>query len=459
MSPSTQSAEGSGRSDARQSVWTTRGPRVWPAPPTRMSYTSLQNIETCPLRWGLRRGEYPDIWPGRGYPPSPAGATIAGHVVHVALERIVGALGAKREAQANGDRSAARNDPMALVVGTLRALGGISAVLEDVIRETVDGWEANPRMKPRAREFASDVQRQTPALRARVQYFLNLIDLSQVRPARSGAGVAPTPAAEQSLVKELRPGLYAEVPLVNDDLGWYGKADLLRVSAAGDPSSDSEIIDFKTGAPKSDHALQLRVYALLWARDRRQNPTGRPVQRLTVLYPSGPVEVSAPTTDEELEAIAQEVSARTAKAREAVERHPPEASPSREACEWCDVRHMCPPYWTAATRALITSLPERARSQVDVSVQVLGKQGAWSWTARVHELGALSSDLSVGESVLLRARLRDDHFASLFSTGRRFRILSGRFVAESDESGGFPVLSLTRSTEAFASDEPGGSLP
>ena len=434
------------RAEPRRSVWTTRGPDAWPSPPNRMSYTALRDIETCPLRWGLRHGEYAGLWSGVGYPPSPAGATIAGQVVHVTLERIVEAVGAAREAQ-SGDE--AMGDPMILVVGALRALGGISAVLEGVIRETVDSWESNPRLQPRAKELASDLQRQLSVLRPRVQHFLNSVDLARIRPGRRDGGVSSRSDVPDNSARPLAPGLYAEVPLVNDELGWYGKADLLRVSASAAADDDSEIVDFKTGLPKPDHALQLRIYALLWAREKRRNPTGRRVRKLTVLYGSGPAEVPAPATDAELESVAHELAERTARVRAAIQQHPPVARPSREACEWCDVRQMCPAYWAPATRGLIARSQDPPRHQVDVSVQILQKQGAWSWIARVQEVGALSEDVSIGARVLLRARPYDVHFASLMGAGARLRIVAAQLVPASEESGGLPVLSLTRSTEAF----------
>jgi hypothetical protein len=95
---------------------------------------------------------------------------------------------------------------------------------------------------------------------------------------------------------------------------------------------------------------------------------------------------------------------------------------------------------------------EPTRLQADAGVQIMQKQGAWSWIARVEEVGALSDDVSVGARLLLRARPNDMHFASMMPVGARLRILAAQFVAPSEESGGFAVLSLTRSTEAFAAD-------
>lgn len=412
-----------------------------------MSFTTLRDIETCPMRWALRHGGYPHLWKEKGFPRALAGATIAGHVVHVALERIVRAIGVSRQSVASeGDPSEGHS--MAIVVRALQRLGGISAVLEGVMRETVSEWKSNPRLRPRFNELKVDLENQLPALRPRVQQFLNRVDLSRLRP-KGRAGETDGGEHGTVSVQPLAPGLHSEVSLVNDELGWYGKADLVHVSAATDSAKGDEIVDFKTGLPKLDHALQLRVYALLWARDVRRNPAGSRARRLTVLYGAGPVDVAAPISDEELLAVANELTERTARARAFVEQLPPVARPSRDACEWCDVRQMCPAYWAHSTRGAIARTTELGRHLMDAGVQIVQRQGTWSWVAVVHEVGALSEDIAVGARVLLRARPHDDHFKSLISVGDRLRIIGAQPVDSSEESGGLVVLSLTRSTEAY----------
>ncbi|HEU4648847.1 MAG TPA: PD-(D/E)XK nuclease family protein [Gemmatimonadales bacterium] len=430
-----------------RSVWTTKGPTAWPPPPNLMSYTALLDIETCPLRWGLRHGEYAGLWGGKGYPVAPAAATIAGHVVHVALERIVRAVGAAGEVRA-GEPDVGVGNALTSVVEALRDLGGISAVLEGVVRDTVIEWESNPRLQPRVKELSNELERQLPTLRPRVQQFLSRVDLSRLRPGRDTSCVGGGEGREP-IARSLSPGLHAEVPLVNDELGWYGKADLLRVGADTGAVVGDEIVDFKTGLPKPDHAFQLRIYALLWAREARRNPAGRRACKLTVMYGGEAVDVHAPATDEELKGVAHELAGRTAQARAAIRQHPPAPRPSREACEWCDVRQMCPAYWAPDTRAAILPPVELTRQQADVGVQVLQRQGAWSWVARVHELGALSEDVVVGARVLLRARPHDARFAPLLRVGERLRIVGAQCAAPSDESGGLRVLSLKRATEAY----------
>jgi hypothetical protein len=376
---------------------------------------------------------------------------MAGHVVHVALERIVGAVGASvrnedsdTQSPATPSRFATSEDTMALIVRTLKLLGGVSAVLELVLEDTVSDWLSNPRLAPRAQELIAELRRQLPALRQRVQQFLGRLDLAHVRHSAQESDTRDSGGP----TRPLSPGVYAEVPLVNDDLGWFGKADLLRI---GDPvvGEADEIIDFKTGSPKDDHALQLRIYALLWAKEKNRNPTGRRVTRLTVLYPTGAADVPAPFTDEEVTLLTDDLITRTEKAYASIRQAPPVATPSREACEWCDVRHMCTAYWAPLIPGGLAQVRDQSRDEADVELHVLASQAAWSWQARVEAVGALSGELPNGARVLVRARPHDTHLASLLMSGTRVRVLGARLLAPSDESGGLPVLGLLRSTEVF----------
>jgi hypothetical protein len=320
-----------------------------------------------------------------------------------------------------------------------------------VIRETIAEWQSNPRLQPRAKDLTLDLQRLAPTLRPRVQHFLSLVDLTRVRAAGSPSGSAKRgDHDEEDLGQPLVPGVHPEVPLINEELGWYGKADLLTVSVEGDADS-IEIVDFKTGSPKPDHVLQLRIYALLWAREKQRNPMGRLARKLTVIYGDGSVDVPASTMGAELNQLADELADRTLRARAAIQQRPPEARPSREACEWCDVRHMCPAYWTLAARATVSPPEGPLPHQFDVGVRIVQRQGAWSWNAHVEEVGALS-DVSVGARLLLRVRPHDMHFASIMRPGAKLRILAAHLVAPSEESSGITVLSFSRSTEAFALD-------
>jgi len=439
-----------------------------------MSFTVLREIEICPLRWSLRRAAYAEVWSDVGYPGAPRLGALAGQVVHGALERIIQEVQRLSDHAPEVESCAPTRevvvDGVAAVVSALRTLGGITMVLENVLASVVRPLYANPRAESRLAEYEQELRRQLPLLRQRVQQLLGQVDVSNISKARAADGTDGTAdrsgvsrsASEQNRANAdsaLGPGLYAEVSLSNPTLDWYGKADLIRIDG-----EICEIIDFKTGAVKADHELQLRIYALLWHRDMRRNPSARRATHLTLVYPSGRVSIAAPTT-EELDDLANEVAERSAAAHAAIASTPPEARPSRAACEWCDVRQMCERYWESETRATIDERPSDATAvdaienppgpvngraeAADVELRILGIQGEWSWNAMVTAVGALSVGLIPGTRVLVRARPRDIFFSRLLRAGNRVRIIGAQHLAPSEESAGRPVIALGRSTEAF----------
>ena len=120
-----------------------------------------------------------------------------------------------------------------------------------------------------------------------------------------------------------------------------GKVDLLTVGA-----NTVDIVDYKTGEPDPGHEEQLRIYALLWARDDVVNPDHLPVASLRAVYRSGSTSIAAPSPAEG-DALAAAIEARIAAADSAV------ASDNLVAilgdhCRWCPVKGLCGDYWAAA---------------------------------------------------------------------------------------------------------------
>lgn len=451
-------------------MWAVGLPHAWPEPPRVMSYSVLREIEICPLRWSLRRAAYPTIWDQQGYPMAAPLATIEGQVVHETLERIVVEASEQGTKSSIVDVPAGRlprsvlSEPGADVIGTLRRLGGITAVLESVLKRIAVTWVTNPRLAPRVREWKSELQRRLPVLRQRVQGMLADGGVAQAfeakgSPARRERMHAP---GEGGRTRALGPGVYAEVPLNNRELGWFGKADLLAVTVdtgrgGSAPTPECEITDFKTGVPREDHKLQLRIYALLFARDKALNPKGWQATRLKLVYPDHTLGVEPPATDEDLERLAAELSARTEEARKEISVQPPRGRPAVEACEWCDVKHMCDAYWSAEAPEVQR---ERMAQQVptNLEVSVLSQRSPASWSAQVTAVSALGSEVKAGSHILIRSRPSDMHLGALLRAGRRVRILGGQALPPSEESNGAVVISLGRSSEVFVVGPPDHEL-
>jgi hypothetical protein len=110
---------------------------------------------------------------------------------------------------------------------------------------------------------------------------------------------------------------------------------------------DCAITDFKTGERSERHELQVRIYALLWARDNELNPSGRRATRLVLSYSQGEHDVTGLDDVREENALAADLKTRTAAVRQALQSPEPKANVSEENCRSCEVRHLCNEYWGA----------------------------------------------------------------------------------------------------------------
>lgn len=379
-----------------------------------MSFSSLRAIEECPLRWALRNAKYAGIWANNGYPSTLTPAQAKGTILHRALELLVQTAAALQGAEA----------PLAQA---LREVGGLTAVLERCTEELLSRVAKNPRLSHRSQELKSALERQMPALRPQLQMLISR--LPPLPGGRVTSGVAHGRTRRLRYVE----GAYSEVMLKDDGLRWLGIADLVCVNDAG-----CQIVDFKTGDPKPEHLMQVQVYALLWARDRKANPLGRPVTRLLLRYATGDVEVAVPDPAK-LNALASELGARSKAASAAIAVHPPRATPSAEACASCEVRHLCPTIWEEEV-----PVPGGIGDTQDLQIELLARQGEWSWLASVQFARALPAH----SEVLLRVRPGDHATAKLLQQSRTARLLGVR-ILPADDASPMPIVALTSGSEVF----------
>lgn len=405
--------------NANVSIWTAAAPAAWPDAPTEMTVTTLGGIESCPRRWALGAAHYPELWSGRGYPPRVQLGALSGTVVHLALEVITRAL-----VKAG---CPSLQDPTALRV--MKDLGGYTKVVNDCIDRALALLATSPRAQRVLEYAARSLRAQVPELRTRAQTMLCRLRLPRLQ-VRSAEGRGPRVRGP------LTAGMFPELDLRAERLGWKGKADVLVLS----PDA-CEITDFKTGAPDEAHQFQIRVYALLWSRDADLNPDRRRVDRLVLAYGEGDLEV-APPTEAELDQLERELSSRTAAALAALSESPPAARAHPQQCPYCDVRHMCTDYWTADTQHLMaTALAERPLG--DATLAITGRHGPSSWDGVVVSSAVANN----GQRVLLRADKRSLELAPR----QVVRILSAHFTSTSEDLDSEPVLIFTlgASSEIF----------
>lgn len=385
------------------------GAAQWPRTPAVWSYSSLREAEECPRRWSLSRASYPAVWDRPGYPPRPALAAIIGDVVHHVLETVLRAF--------HGSGCVSRADATAVAV--LRELGGYSALARDAIGVQLRRLDTNPRIAPRLESLRAALNQRVPDIRQRVQ---SVVARMPIAPSP-----IPTPSDTHASRAPLGPGSYPEVELRAPGLRFVGRADVLTVQP-----DDVVITDYKTGDPDPHHADQLRTYALLWRRDKKLNPTGRPVTSLVIAYAAHDEVVHAPDPAE-LDELASALEARIGHAEKDLRLRPPPARPAPEMCRYCAVRHMCEDYWAQLGR----HAPIDASADVEFTDRegtIMRRNGPRSWILRLEP-----ADFEV----LLRTPTETVPFAA----GDRIRLLGVAYGFDDDAEQA--VATIMQATETF----------
>lgn len=396
--------------------WHVVSPVAWPSPPSRLSFSAVTEIESCPRRWALSHGDYGDLWDGKGYPHRPTLGALSGRVAHLAIERISRAV------------SDAEDSTPAGVVVLLRSLGGISRVISECVSEEIARLSGNPRARHRS-ALELDLRRRIPELRLVVQSALS-------RALGSTADSAPSHGRGSSGRTALGVGYHSEVELAPESLAWVGYADAIRLT-----EDLCEIIDYKTGNPSPSHEEQVRLYALLWARDLVANPTGRPAARLQLVYPATTQEVAVPT-GLELDRLELEMTERARVADSTLRKVPPDAIVSADGCRFCDVKALCGEYWTPRGQSILAVLPEpRTRSVQGV---VSGHRGDAVMTVTVE----LDPFLAPGSVVVVTRRDSRE-----YARGDRLRMIDVH-VADDPELGS-AVVSFGPKSEVFTAPATG----
>jgi CRISPR/Cas system-associated exonuclease Cas4 (RecB family) len=389
---------------------------TWPTAPGFWSYSSLGNAEECPRRWMLSRADYGDLWDGPGYPPRPTLAALAGSVVHRCLELLLTTF------QAQGCASV--TDPSA--VEAIRRIGGYGKLVGSVITEELAILQGNPRATELKATLERQLVKQVPHIRERVQL---AISRAQLMADQHDPGIRSDAATRTGIT----PGSHAEVELRADELRLLGRADLITVSETG-----CTITDYKTGAPSDHHAEQLRLYGLLWRRDREINPDQIPIERLVVSYATHDEVVDVPS-DAELERLADQISVRIAATEEQLALRPPPANPDSEVCEFCDVRHLCDDYWVTVCSTLGAEPAVSSGAFVDCEGEVIRQNGPRSWVLKLE---------GEPDSALLRTPTERPGFA----VGDFVRLLGVAAKTVQEEGISQCVLTMTSFSESFQVD-------
>lgn len=407
-------------SDGVSKVWYSTSPKVWPKPPSTMTFSRLLDIEACPRRWALSSADYPEIWTHRGYPDRPRIEKLIGGVVHYAIELITKAL-----VRAN---CSSLQDPKTIYV--LKEMGGYTQIINNCLVQILSGYEENPRAYHILPTLMRIIHSRIADMRVRVQILLSKVNLNPVSNKKQDHKF------NSDHKKPLNIGSHAEIKLKADDLGWIGIADLINIS-----DSQCEIVDFKTGNPDEKHILQLQIYNLLWMYDTEFNPSSRPVTRLTILYINESVNVT-PLLPEEIQAFKTEVVKRTRLALSSLENRTPQARPNLKNCQFCGVRQLCSEYWDIRTQASLAQENDTSTEFNDIEVTIMGRRGPLSWDATVE----VSRNLSRCPQQIVIQTSTDK---PIIKVGSRVRILGAHFSCIGEGNAQTVVANVGNASEIF----------
>lgn len=447
-------------------IWTVRRPRTLAQVPESMSFHFLTGAEQCPRSTALRHGNYPDLWNKNGYPRKPHLAALSGQIVHlvvrkIALELASGGCASLQEAKA---------------VQILKNLGGYTKLIVQSTDAVLNNLVGNPRMESVREHISSRLRARVAQIREQVQVFVARLRWHEKTIA---ASLLDTPVVASSNVpgntrKPLGFGTHFEVELRDEQLGWKGIADLLSIS-----EDDCAITDFKTGERSERHEFQVRIYALLWARDNELNPSGRRATRLVLSYSQGEHDVACLDDVREENDLAADLRTRTAAVRQALQSPEPKANVSEENCRTCEVRHLCNEYWGAIgpkpvdrpergaplrtaqlfserrDQWLAKTVSKTASKQAlfdDIEVILQQRRTDITWEAECWA----STILQPGSRTLVRMPTIAASFAEQFQAGDRIRFTDALVAVP--EQGGLPLVQAIASTELLLWNNAGSSL-
>jgi hypothetical protein len=410
----------------RQTIWTTTSPAAWAHAPEWMNLHLLLEAERCPKAVVLRRSSYPQVWNRDGYPEKPNPASIFGQIIHASVARIVVNL-AK-------DGCTSLQDPRAMV--SLKAMGGYSKIISEVASSILARLSDNPRFIPITDYVTSTVRMRIPQIRQHVQVLISRMVWNGSARLPANAGVNPG-QVQTSRRKPLAAGTHFEVKLRDEELKWNGVADMIDFSA-----DECVITDFKSGEESEFHALQIRVYALLWLRDVELNPRATRASKLILSYARGD-KVSPGISEIDADVLDNDLRIRSELVRSSFDGDKTKAILSDENCAQCQVRHLCREYWTSERKI---SRPTKSRDCYfdDLEVVVTARRADRTWEADCK----ISNILSAPVRVLVRISSEALPLACHLNPGTRLRLIDA-LVSPGEEN--IPLVQMAIFTELLVS--------
>jgi len=293
-------------------------PTKWALPPLAYSFSSIQALRSCPRRWQLVHSSWGQH---STFPERPQPAAIEGRIVHESLDLLARELGRCGR-------------PPIGSPGFQDALERCGFWTFFAIQ--VDAWNRRLAVHPRTgpqyvlRTKPRELANQAICL-FRDRYHAGRGEAPDLKSPGSFAPANDLGASLVSLLGSRR--ALSEVRLEHPQLPLFGVID----SVALEDDGSTTIVDFKTGAPKSEHREQVLFYALLWWRVTGIRPGKVVVQYLDIIWTASP-------GDADLASAEATTIKQIEQARDCLSQHPAAANPCEE-CAWCAVKPRCDEGW------------------------------------------------------------------------------------------------------------------
>lgn len=402
-------------------IWKVRAPTRRASMPEWMSFHYLREAESCPRACALRHAHYDQLWNRSRYPSKPAVTAVTGIIVHTAAALII------KEMMNDGVASAKE----AKAMGTLRRLGGYSAILSGILEGMLKEEADNPRFQQFAAPFARLLLSKIPRMRESLQELLR--DQSWTLRASNGSSMnSGVTSSGETIRRPLKDGTYFEVELRDVGIKWKGRLDIITIS-----DKNCAISDLKTGSPSEEHVEQLLVYSVLWNGDRERNPNCLPIERMNLCYGGNSIAVIVPP-DARVSELRKELHERTVKVTSELGQDPVIAMPSSETCRFCQVKLLCNDYWYSSACGQI----EQYR---DLVLKLISPHGDSLWSVQV-----VSPTGSSQEEVVFKRSQNETPFWQSLEPGMQVRLTDVLYTVREDDK---PLVTLTMFSEGLLLDK------
>ena len=173
------------------------------------------------------------------------------------------------------------------------------------------------------------------------------------------------------------------------------------------------------------------------------------------MYPNGSVEVP-PLSSEELEALTELISQRSADATSCVSNPVPVANVSIFNCRFCSVRQLCDSYWNQAEQKKLREEqsaqdPAFSKTNTDIEVRLLAPIGPRVWKVKV--IAGMFHEPET--EILIHFGDLTGRWLGILTSGSRVRLLNVFLIAPSDEEEtATPAIGIKQTSEVFVVTEP-----